>query len=93
MNDRELTMLSFLADALVSHPLEFNSLISQVQSMNTPSVEYAAILENLQIAFQNWRPKNREEVAKLKNALFAENDKIKCRTAYVLNWGFLSHEK
>jgi len=87
MTDAELSLLSFLADALVVRPDEFSDLIKQTKkAFKLPSNEFLGILDVLEEAFKEHAPSNTKEVRKLMINMHVSDNETQRRAAHVLNW-------
>jgi len=87
MTDREITLLSYLADQLLARPNHFHHLIAQLREGKECSQEFIIFLNTLEKMFAKHRPSNAEDVRKMGRILSVSDDIAERRTAEVLlNW-------
>src|SRR5690349_9101400 len=90
MTNGELTMLAYLADALASKPKAFAPLLEQARNgVSSPTAEFAAVIEELQQAFQQKSPGTPKEVDGLADVLIESTKTARARAGQVLKWGLV----
>ncbi len=88
MTNAELTILSFLADALVAKPKEYKELIETVRGDLERSEEFNRNLVILTGAFELHKPQSTEDVRLVKDKLSKSILVSRKRAGEILGWGF-----